>query len=75
FENEMFGSSNHSPSKAYISFAPAKHLAEYYTQYKSAKSKKEVVESLTHEMKESIQKLLDEEVSKSFPIFPAEFKF
>ena len=75
FENEMFGSSNARPSKAYVNFAPVKHLSQYYAQYKAAKSKKEIVEGLTHELKESIQKLLDDEVSKSFPIFPAEFKF
>jgi len=70
FENEVFGSSKPRPTRAYVTFAKPIKLSEKYKIYKSAKSKKTVVEELTLELKEKIQELLDEEKKKSKILFP-----
>jgi hypothetical protein len=75
FESEAFGSFQQRPHKAFVSFAEPLKLSQYYSQYKSSKNKKEIVEGLTNTLRENIQALLDIEKKKSYRLFPIERRF
>ena len=75
FEQELFGSTKPRPSKAYVSFSEPIKLSEKYIEYKNSKSKKTVVEDLTKELRNRVQILLDEEITKSARIFPEDFVY
>ncbi len=73
FERELIGYTIQRPQKAYVHFAPAFKISEYYGAYK--KDKKGTVENLTKRLRDEIQKLLDREVQLSERLFPDEYKF
>jgi hypothetical protein len=75
FESEVFGSFQPRPHKAFVSFAEPLQLSKYYSEYKSSKNKKEIVEGLTSTLRDQIQVLLDVEKKKSFRLYPAEYRF
>jgi len=74
-ESEVFGSSSPRPHKAYVSFSEPILLSQYYTQYKTSKNKKEIVDGLTNTLREKIQELLDKEKQKSYRLFSASYRF
>jgi hypothetical protein len=68
FENELFGSFQPRPTRAYVSFSEPILLSEKYKEYKSSKNKKEVVDGLTMHLRNKIQELLEAEKRKSYTI-------
>ena len=73
FESELIGYTIQRPQKAYVHFAPAFKISEYYGAYK--KDKKGTVENLTTRLRDEIQKLLDREVQLSERLFPENYIF
>ncbi len=70
FEMEVFGSFSPRPTRAYVRMSDPIKLSERYKEYKSSKSKKQVVENLTLELREKIQLILESEKKVSESLFP-----
>jgi hypothetical protein len=75
FENEVFGSYRPRPSKAYVSFCEPIKLSTYYKEYKTSKSKKQVVDDLTKKLRDMVQKLVDEDKARSRVLFKDDYLF
>lgn len=73
FELEIVGYSSKRPMSAHVRFAPIFKISSYYEQYK--KDKRAAVEGLTNRLRSDIQNLLNEEIRKSYPLFPLDYKF
>ncbi|MDX1958930.1 MAG: 1-acyl-sn-glycerol-3-phosphate acyltransferase [Leptospiraceae bacterium] len=75
FEAEIFGSTSPRSTKAYISFAEPIKLSTYFKEYKSSKNKKEIVDNLTLKLRNTMQEMLDADITRSQILFPNDYRF
>jgi hypothetical protein len=74
-ESEVFGSTQARPHKAYVNLAEPVLVSKLYSEYKSSKNKKEVLEKSTQQLRQILQSLLDKEIKRSYRLFPEGYTF
>ncbi|GBF50815.1 phosphate acyltransferase [Leptospira ryugenii] len=73
YENEILGESRNRPHKAFVRIAPAFTINEFFADYK--KDKRATIEALTNRLKQDVETLMKDEISKSHPLFPNNYIF
>lgn len=61
------GVASHLPRKAYVFFAESYKLSEFYASYK--KAKKETIQNMLAKLRQELQKLLDDTLEMTQPLF------
>ncbi|TGN20988.1 lysophospholipid acyltransferase family protein [Leptospira idonii] len=73
YETELFGESRSRPHKAVVTYARPISIGEFYEDYK--KDKRKAVDDLTERFRMEMNRLLEDEKSKSLPLFPSNYIF
>jgi len=73
YEAEIFGETNNRPHKAVVRLAKPFLINDFYESYKQEKRK--TVDEFTNKLKSEMENLLNEEKSKSIPLFPSNYIF
>ncbi len=74
-ESEVFGSTKPRPHKAFVNLAEPIPVSQLYSEYKSSKNKKEVLETTTKNLRNILQELLNAEIKKSYRLFVEDYRF
>lgn len=74
-ENEVLGSTQPRPHKAFVTLAEPVAVSKLYSEYESSKNKKKFLEASTQNLKNVLQGLLNAELKKSYRLFVEDHKF